>query len=110
MEIVRNEREMACTPEPLLMRYEIRTDGKPILPVQQIKLGIIANILISILRYAPKFKDCIHSLLIYAKRFDENYFVCYVKVRIVNIDNSITSSMFLAAECKEAHKPNITVS
>lgn len=77
--------------------------GKRISPAQANRLSKIANILTTIMRREEKSADTIQSLLSYDQGIKECYDICFVDVRVKEIEESMTSSKFLAPNSTETY-------
>lgn len=76
--------------------YAFQNGGKPISPAQAIKTSKVASISTATLWRQPTFTNSIQSLLSNAWAFEENYEICFVEVRIIDLVKDKTSSNLLA--------------
>lgn len=85
------------------MRYVFLDESKPILPCQAIKLSKTENISTANVRRKATFTDRMQSLLSYTRVFKEDIGVRFVDVRIMDIEEKMVFSMFLAASSRTTH-------
>lgn len=95
--------------EPLHMRYTFRVGVIRMLPAQAIVLNKIPNILTLIIRREASFAGTLQSLLSYALAIAKSYGILFVDVRILDIVEIMTASIFLGASSRPSYIPYIRV-
>lgn len=102
-ETLEDEEGVEWGAEPLRIRYALLVDSKPISTAQEIKPSKITSVTAVFVRREKAFTDSMQSLLRYVRVVKEDYGVCFVNERMMDILGDMMFSIVSAANFRATY-------